>query len=220
MAGRAVDPLRQAITVIPPRRRRRMVEDAPGRLHLHRPGDLRRGKGLLLRCGATLFGPDAKQPPPLKLSMTQAINPSDDPFMPWPSLFAEHVSHPSVWQPTNDREFLLGRKAGRRPPRHHPSPGARHALHRAGPPRSLQALDRPGEELRRHAIGNECLQFGKPADDRLPRYDDLGRTGTVALAASGIRPGSGGRPRTTRPSRCGNTTSNSRCRCRMSCSCR
>ena len=56
------------------------------------------------------FAPDAKQPPPLKLSMTQAINPSDDPFMPWPHLFPEHFSHPSVWQPTHDREFVLDAK--------------------------------------------------------------------------------------------------------------
>jgi len=54
-----------------------------------------------------IFAPDIKEPPPVKLSMTQAINPSDDPFMPWPHLFPEHFAHPSVWQPTQDREFLL-----------------------------------------------------------------------------------------------------------------
>jgi hypothetical protein len=53
------------------------------------------------------FAPGAKRPPPLKRSMTQEINPSDDPFMPWPDSFPEHISHPSVWQPTHDREFLL-----------------------------------------------------------------------------------------------------------------
>jgi hypothetical protein len=56
------------------------------------------------------FAPDAKQPPPVKLHMTQAINPSDDPLMPWPHLFPEHISHTSVWQPSSDREFLLDAK--------------------------------------------------------------------------------------------------------------
>jgi hypothetical protein len=59
-----------------------------------------------------VFDPNAKQPPKLKLSMTQAINPSDDPFMPWPHLFVEHLSHPMVWPPTPEREFILDAKPG------------------------------------------------------------------------------------------------------------
>ena len=55
----------------------------------------------------TSFMPDANGPPRIKLSMEQAINSSDDPFMPWPDLFAEHVGHPAVWLPTDDREFTL-----------------------------------------------------------------------------------------------------------------
>jgi hypothetical protein len=65
------------------------------------------------------LGPDGaelKQPPRLKLRMTQAINPSDDPFMPWPDMFPEHISHPSVWQPTDEREFLLDAKPADGPP--------------------------------------------------------------------------------------------------------
>jgi hypothetical protein len=62
------------------------------------------------------FAPDAKQPPPVKLHMTQAINPSDDPFMPWPHLFPEHIGHTSVWQPSHDREFLIDAKPADGPP--------------------------------------------------------------------------------------------------------
>ena len=62
------------------------------------------------------FMPGAKGPPRPKLSMEQAINPSDDPFMPWPHLFAEHVGHPAVWQPTDDREFVLESKPTDGPP--------------------------------------------------------------------------------------------------------
>ena len=50
---------------------------------------------------------EGKDQPPLKLTMTQPFSPSDDPFMPWPDLFPEHIAHPSVWQPSADREFLL-----------------------------------------------------------------------------------------------------------------
>jgi hypothetical protein len=57
-----------------------------------------------------VYALDLKQPPRYKLSSTQAINPSDDPFMPWPHLFAEHISHTSVWQPSHEREFLLDAK--------------------------------------------------------------------------------------------------------------
>jgi hypothetical protein len=63
-----------------------------------------------------VFAPDAPRPPKLKLSMTQAINPSDDPFMPWPDMFPEHVSHPSVWQPTAERNFTLEPKPADGPP--------------------------------------------------------------------------------------------------------
>jgi hypothetical protein len=59
-----------------------------------------------------LFDRNARKPPKLKLSMTQAINPSDDPFMPWPHLFVEHLSHPMVWSPTPEREFILDAKPG------------------------------------------------------------------------------------------------------------
>jgi hypothetical protein len=60
--------------------------------------------------------PNAKARPPLKLHMTQAINRSDDPFMPWPDMFPEHIGHPNVWQPTPEREFLLERKSTDGPP--------------------------------------------------------------------------------------------------------
>ena len=53
------------------------------------------------------FMPDANGPPRLKLSMTQPIYATDDPFMPWPDMFPEHVGHPSVWQPSDDREFVV-----------------------------------------------------------------------------------------------------------------
>jgi hypothetical protein len=59
---------------------------------------------------------DAKRPTPLKRNMTQEINPSDDPFMPWPDMFPEHISRPSVWQPTHDREFLLDAHPADGPP--------------------------------------------------------------------------------------------------------
>jgi hypothetical protein len=62
------------------------------------------------------FAADAPRPPRLKLSMTQAINPSDDPFMPWPHLFPEHVGHPNMWQPTDEREFELESKPNDGPP--------------------------------------------------------------------------------------------------------
>jgi hypothetical protein len=57
-----------------------------------------------------VYAPDAQRPPKMKLSMTQAINPSDDPFMPWPDMFPEHVGHPSIWQPTDDRDFRVDPK--------------------------------------------------------------------------------------------------------------
>ena len=56
------------------------------------------------------FDAKAKQPPIVTLSNAQAINPSDDPFMPWPHLFVEHLSHPNVWPPTPEREFILDAK--------------------------------------------------------------------------------------------------------------
>jgi hypothetical protein len=62
------------------------------------------------------FAPDAKGPPAVKLTMTQAINPSDDPLMPWPDMFPEHLSHPAVFQPTHDRDFLLDPKPADGPP--------------------------------------------------------------------------------------------------------
>ncbi len=62
------------------------------------------------------FMPGANGPPRPKLSMEQSINPSDDPFMPWPHLFAEHVGHPAVWQPTDDRAFVLEPKPTDGPP--------------------------------------------------------------------------------------------------------
>jgi hypothetical protein len=62
------------------------------------------------------FMPDANGPPQPKLSMTQPINPSDDPFMPWPDGFPEHVGHPAVWQPSDDREFELETRPADGPP--------------------------------------------------------------------------------------------------------
>jgi hypothetical protein len=62
------------------------------------------------------LAPDAKRPPQVKLHMTQAINPSDDPLMPWPHLFPEHISHTSVWQPSDDREFIVEAKPADGPP--------------------------------------------------------------------------------------------------------
>ena len=62
------------------------------------------------------FAPGAKQPPPVKLSMTQAINPSDDPFMPRPQSFPEHISHPNVDQPSEERDFLVDPKPADGPP--------------------------------------------------------------------------------------------------------
>jgi hypothetical protein len=63
------------------------------------------------------FARDAKSPIRMKLSMTQEVNPSDDPFMPWPDFFPEHISHPNVWQPTHDREILLDAHSNDGPPR-------------------------------------------------------------------------------------------------------
>jgi hypothetical protein len=48
--------------------------------------------------------------------MTQVINPSDDPFMPWPHLFVEHVTHQSVGMPDAQREFILDPKPSDGPP--------------------------------------------------------------------------------------------------------
>ena len=62
-----------------------------------------------------IFGKDAKAPK-LKLSMTQALNLSDEPLMPWPDKFPEHISHTSVWQPSHDRDFLLEPKPDDGPP--------------------------------------------------------------------------------------------------------
>jgi hypothetical protein len=62
------------------------------------------------------FMPDADGPPRPKLSMTQPINPSADPFMPWPDLFPEHIGHPAVWQPSDDRDFVLEPKPTDGPP--------------------------------------------------------------------------------------------------------
>jgi hypothetical protein len=64
-----------------------------------------------------VYAPDAKRPPKMKLSMTQAINSSDDPFMPWPYTFPEHFSHPSVWQPSPERDFQLEPKPADGPPK-------------------------------------------------------------------------------------------------------
>ncbi len=63
-----------------------------------------------------VFERGRKEPPSLKLSMRQAINPSDDPFMPWPSYFVEHLGHPDVYQPTHDRDFQLEPRPDDGPP--------------------------------------------------------------------------------------------------------
>jgi hypothetical protein len=62
------------------------------------------------------LAPEAKRPPAVRLSTTQAINPSDDPFMPLPIVFPEHISHTSVGQPSHEREFLLDAKPADGPP--------------------------------------------------------------------------------------------------------
>jgi hypothetical protein len=62
------------------------------------------------------FMPDANGPPRLKLSMTQPIYATDDPFMPWPDMFPEHVGHPAVWQPSDERDFVLEPKPADSPP--------------------------------------------------------------------------------------------------------
>jgi hypothetical protein len=62
-----------------------------------------------------VFGKDAK-PPKVKLSSTQALNLSDEPLMPWPDKFPEHISHTNVWQPSHDRDFLLEPKPDDGPP--------------------------------------------------------------------------------------------------------
>ena len=36
--------------------------------------------------------------------------------MPWPHLMPEHLSHPAVWEPSHDREFLLDPKPDDGPP--------------------------------------------------------------------------------------------------------
>ena len=50
---------------------------------------------------------DALKPPNVTLAMTQVINPSDDPFMPWPESMPEQIGHPSVWQPSHNRAMLV-----------------------------------------------------------------------------------------------------------------
>jgi hypothetical protein len=62
------------------------------------------------------FMPDANGPPRLKLSMTQPIYGTDDPFMPWPHMFPEHVGHPAVGQPDDERDFVLEPKPADGPP--------------------------------------------------------------------------------------------------------
>ena len=60
--------------------------------------------------------PGAEGPPPIRLDMTQAVGPSDDPLMPWPDYFPEYLSHPQVYQPTDQRDFLLDSKPADGPP--------------------------------------------------------------------------------------------------------
>ena len=60
--------------------------------------------------------PAPKEPPPVELSMTQAIDPSDDPFMPWPHLLPEQLAHPSIWPPTEGREITAEAKPLDGPP--------------------------------------------------------------------------------------------------------
>ncbi len=67
------------------------------------------------RAEGNIFGKDAKVPG-VKLQMTQALDPSDDPLMPWPDKFPEHISHANVWQPSDDREILLDPKPDDGPP--------------------------------------------------------------------------------------------------------
>ncbi|MHC5537948.1 hypothetical protein ACYOEI_06920, partial [Singulisphaera rosea] len=62
------------------------------------------------------LNPGFKELPPVSLAMTQAINPSDDPLMPWAHMMPEQIGHPSVWQPSDDREFVLEPKPDDGPP--------------------------------------------------------------------------------------------------------
>ncbi len=68
------------------------------------------------RAEGSPFAEDAKGPPRVKLHMTQAVHTRDDSFMPWPDMFPEHLSHPAVFQPTHDRDFLLEPKPADGPP--------------------------------------------------------------------------------------------------------
>ena len=62
-----------------------------------------------------IFGKNAKVPK-VKLAMTQALNLSEEPLMPWPDKFPEHISHTNVWQPSHDRAMLLEPKPDNGPP--------------------------------------------------------------------------------------------------------
>jgi hypothetical protein len=66
--------------------------------------------------GRNIYDRNLKEVPAVKLTMTQAINPSDDPFLPWPDCFPEQLSYVNVWQPSDDREILLDAKPADGPP--------------------------------------------------------------------------------------------------------
>ena len=126
------------------------------------------------------FGPDAKGPPAVKLTMTQAINPSDDPFMPWPDMFPEHLSHPAVFQPTHDREFLLDPKPADGPPgtlrlrvrdTRFPDPGH---------PDLYKLWIDPAASYVAVRSETSVFRVGQPTEDRLCRYEGAGRPGAVA----------------------------------------
>ena len=165
------------------------------------------------------FMPDANGPPRPKLSMTQPINPSADPFMPWPDLFPEHVSHPAVWQPSDDRDFVLEPKPTDGPP------GTIRLRVRDTRPRPARCPTSTSSGLTRgritwHAGRNECIrvdQTRRRSPTSTPRSSNRwpGRR-----AATGTPRGSYGRRRISRANRSGDSSSTSRHRSRTSCSSR
>lgn len=60
------------------------------------------------RYDAQVVRPDQPYVSKGRLHMTQTLTGSlDDPMMPWPHLLPEQQSHPAVYVPTQDREFIV-----------------------------------------------------------------------------------------------------------------
>ena len=167
-----------------------------------------------------LAKPDAKDRPPLKLTMTQPINPSDDPFMPSPDVFTEHIAHPSVWQPTPDREFLFDGHPSDGPPQtvrlrvrdSRPSEQARPDLYRLWLSPERRAMSRCG---RKQPCLNRSTRRRSPTSTPGSWKAWRGRP-----AVRGMRLGFGESARMSTRSRSGHSMSTSRSRCRMKCSSR